>query len=86
MQILLVLNAWSRYDLTGGEAPPKLEKDITEYEKKWGGIMKYKRKWGGVEFPYYHFVKVKSGYKYKLMRVLMKPDSILRNYKKSRAK
>lgn len=79
-------NHMKLYDLTGGEAPPKLKKNLEEYEKKWGGIMKYKRKWGGGEYPYYHFIKVKNDSKYKLMRVLMKPDSILRNYKKSKAK
>ena len=79
-------NKMRLYDLTGGEAPPKISENFSNYEKKWGGIMKYKRKWGGEEFSYYHFVKVKSGYKYKLMRLLMKPDSIIKNYKKSRVK
>lgn len=79
-------NKMRLYDLTGGEAPPKSKKNLAEYEKKWGGIMKYKRKWGGEEFSYYHFVKVKSRYRYKLMRILVKPDSIIQNYKKSRVK
>ena len=72
------------YDLTGGEAPPEASNSLAEYERKWGGIMKYKRKWGGKELPYYHFVKVSNQRKYKLMRLLMKPDTIIRNYKKSR--
>ena len=79
-------NGMRMYDLTGGEAPPNVNKNLSDYEKKWGGIMGYKRKWGGEEFPYYHFVKVKSKYKYKLMRLLMKPDSIIQNYKKSRVR
>jgi len=79
-------NQMKVYDLTGGEAPPKSKKNFETYEKKWGGIMKYKRKWGGEEFPYYHFVKVKSRHKYKLMRILMKPDLIIRNYKKNHQK
>ena len=79
-------NGMRMYDLTGGELPPKTGKNLPEYEKKWGGIMKYKRKWGGQELTYHHFVRVQNMSKYKLMRLLMKPDSIIRNYKKSRVK
>ena len=79
-------NKMRMYDLTGGEAPPKTGKNLSDYEKRWGGIMKYKRKWGGEELEYHHFIKVQNDSKYKLMRLLMKPDSIIRNYKKSRVK
>jgi len=74
------------YDLTGGEAAPKDKNKIFAYEKKWGSLLKYKRKWGGNEQSYYHFIKVKKSFKYKIIRLLSKPDQIYRNYKHSKIK
>ena len=74
------------YDLTGGEAPPKDKNKIFTYEKKWGNLLKYKRKWGGNEQAYFHFIKVRKSFKYKIIRLLSKPDQIYRNYKHSKIK
>jgi len=74
------------YDLTGGEASPKNKNKIFAYEKKWGNLLKYKRKWGGNEQAYFHFIKVRKSFKYKMIRLLSKPDQIYRNYKHSKIK
>lgn len=72
------------YDFSGGESPPENENDKKRYSEQWETLLNYKRKWGGKEFPYYHLIKVQDTKKYKLFRILSKPDWILRNYKKKR--
>jgi len=70
------------YDFSGGGAPPKNGEDQKRYDEQWKSLFAYKRKWGGEEFPYFHFVKIINKKRYKLFRILSKPDWIARNYKK----
>jgi hypothetical protein len=70
------------YDFSGGEAPPSDKKNMQSYEEQWSSLFAYKRKWGGNEVPYYHFVKIFNKERYKLYRVISKPDTLIRNYKK----
>ena len=70
------------YDFSGGEAPPSDKKNMKSYEEQWSSLFTYKRKWGGNEVPYYHFVKIFNKERYKLYRVISKPDTLIRNYKK----
>lgn len=76
----------SIYDFSGGEASPKNEADQKRYDEQWKSLFAYKRKWGGEEFPYYHFIKITNKERYKLFRILSKPDWIVRNYKKKHFK
>ena len=75
-------NGMKIYDFSGGEAPPKNVSDLQRYNEQWERLFAYKRKWGGEEFPYYHFIKIINKERYKLFRLLSKPDWLLRNYKK----
>lgn len=68
------------YDFSGGEAPAR--KNDKRYSEQWDSLFAYKRKWGGNEFPYYHFIKINNKIKYKISRILAKPDWYLRNYKR----
>jgi len=74
------------YDFSGGEASPKNVADQQRYDEQWKNLFAYKRKWGGEEFPYYHFIKITNKERYKLFRILTKPDWIVRNYKKKHFK
>ena len=78
-------NFWI-YDFSGGEAPPMNKKNEKRYSEQWNSLFAYKRKWGGQEHSYYHFVKIQNKTKYKLSRILSKPDWILRNYKRKHFK
>jgi len=55
---------------------------INSEEQQTTGLEKYKKKWGGTEFPYYHFIKVVNSKKYKIMRLLTRPDWYYRDYKR----
>ena len=77
-------NGMKVYDFSGGEAPPSNKKDLKAYTEQWESLFAYKRKWSGNEFPYYHFIKIINKERYKLYRILSKPDTFLRNYKKKR--
>ena len=70
------------YDFSGGEAHEKNVNDSKRYAEQWNNLLSYKRKWGGIEYPYYHFIKIKNKKSYKFFRILSKPDWILRNYKR----
>ena len=72
----------SVYDFSGGEAPPSDKKNMKQYSDQWESLFAYKRKWGGSEIPYYHFIKIFNKERYKLFRLLSKPDMVIRNYKK----
>ena len=74
------------YDFSGGEALPKNEAAQQRYDEQWKNLFAYKQKWGGEEFPYYHFIKITNKERYKLFRILSKPDWIMRNYKKKHYK
>lgn len=74
------------YDFSGGESPPTNEIDKKRYAEQWDSLLTYKRKWGGKECPYYHFTKVKNEKRYKLFRILSKPDWLIRNYRKKHYK
>ncbi len=76
----------SIYDFSGGESTPTDERDKKRYSEQWDSLLIYKRKWGGKEFPYYHLIKLKNEKKYKIFRILSKPDWIIRNYKKKHYK
>ncbi len=56
---------------------------MEEYSKQWDSLFAYKKKWGGEQYPYFHFIKITNNQKYKLFRLLSKPDSLIRNYKKN---
>ena len=71
------------YDFSGGKAEVSANKSIKEYSKQWDSLFAYKKKWGGEQYPYFHFIKVTNNQKYKLFRLLSKPDSFIRNYKKN---
>ena len=79
-------NGMRIYDFSGGEAPPSDKKDLKRYTKQWESLFAYKRKWSGDEFPYYHFIKIINKERYKLYRILSKPDMLLRNYNKEHFK
>jgi hypothetical protein len=74
------------YDFSGGEAPPSNKKDLKKYTKQWESLFAYKRKWSGDEISYYHFIKITNKERYKLFRILSKPDTFVRNYKKEHFK
>lgn len=76
-------NGMKIYDFSGGEAPSN-ENNNELYEKKWGSLLAYKRKWGGKEVPYFHFVKIQKKKSHKIIRILLRLDWILRNYKRNR--
>ena len=77
-------NDFKYYDFSGGEMPPTDPKKIPVYEAKWKNLLNYKRKWGGSEFPYYHFLKIKSQKNYKILKMLSKIDFFYREYKRKR--
>ena len=79
-------NGMRIYDFSGGEAPPSDNKDMKRYTEQWESLFAYKRKWSGDEFPYYHFIKIINKERYKLYRILSKPDMFLRNYNKKHFK
>ena len=79
-------NGMRIYDFSGGEAPPSDNKDMERYTEQWESLFAYKRKWSGDEFPYYHFIKIINKERYKLHRILSKPDMFLRNYNKKHFK
>lgn len=72
----------SIYDFSGGKASPKNESDHQNYDEQWKSLFAYKQKWGGEEIPYYHFIKIINKERYKLFRILSKPDWVVRSYKK----
>lgn len=79
-------NGMRIYDLTGGKAEPDNREKKERYEKQWSSLLSYKRKWGGDEYSYFHFVKVKKGMSYKILKLLAKPDLFYRGFKKSKFK
>ena len=70
------------YDYSGGQAPSKSDDEQRKYSEQWDSLLNYKRKWGGSEYPYYHFVKIIHPFKYKMFRLLTKPDWTYRDYKR----
>jgi len=72
------------YDFSGGEAAPIDANEFEKYDKQWNSLLSYKRKWGGEEFPYFHVVKVRKKFAYKVMRVLLKIDWRYRSFKKKK--
>ena len=71
------------YDFSGGQMPSNQNND-EQYEKQWSSLLAYKAKWGGKELPYFHFVKIQKKNNYNMMRILLKIDWFVRNYKKNR--
>ena len=71
------------YDFSGGQMPSNQNND-EQYEKQWSSLLAYKAKWGGKELPYFHFVKIQKKNNYNMMRILLKIDWFVRNYKKDR--
>lgn len=71
------------YDFSGGEAPPQ-NGDNEKWKEQWESLLSYKRKWGGIEYPYYHFVKIRRKNAYNIFRILTKLDWQYREYKKRR--
>jgi lipid II:glycine glycyltransferase (peptidoglycan interpeptide bridge formation enzyme) len=69
------------YDFSGVLAPSDDGKNDS-YREQWEGLTKYKRKWGGQEYPYYHFIKIIHPLRYKLFRLLTRPDWLYRDYKR----
>lgn len=74
------------YDFSGGKAHASPNENKEEYSKQWDSLFAYKKKWGGEQHPYFHFIKIANRRKYKLFRLLSKPDSFIRNYKKNQYK
>ena len=74
-------NQMKSYDYSGGKDPNEFSRNKT-LEKQWSSLMTYKKKWGGKEFPYYHFFKINKKYSYKIMRILLKIDWMIREKRK----
>lgn len=74
------------YDFSGGNATPKNTQDLKNYQEQWNSLFAYKRKWGGMEYPYFHFINIINKKKYKIFRMLQKPDWILREHKRKKIK
>ena len=74
------------YDFSGGKSPPSNNNSMKKYLEQWDSLLSYKRKWGGVEYPYFHFIKIRNEKSYKLLRIPLKIDWIYRNYKRKHFK
>lgn len=74
------------YDFSGGESPPVDQRNKKKYEEQWGNLLSYKKKWGGKEYSYFHLIKVRRKGSYKIFRILSKPDTMFRNFKKKQFK
>ncbi len=74
------------YDFSGGNAMPENTHNLQSYQEQWNSLFAYKRKWGGSEYPYFHCVKIINKKKYKIFRILQKPDWILREHKRKKFK
>jgi len=74
------------YDFSGGRFPPSDNNSMKKYLEQWDSLLSYKRKWGGVEYPYFHFIKIRNEKSYKLLRMPLKIDWMYRNYKRKHFK
>jgi len=74
------------YDFSGVAFPNDISNNVKKFQEQWEGLTGYKRKWGGNEYPYYQFIKVRKKLAYKSFRLLSKPDSMYRNFKKKKFK
>jgi len=64
-------NGMRIYDFTGGYVEsPNNKKDVT-YKHQQKGLIFYKKKWGGDDFYFYHFIKVRKKFTYKLYTMLL---------------
>jgi len=70
------------YDFSGIRALPENDSQIDRHMEQLKGLANYKRKWAGKEYRYYHFLNVVHPLRYKLFRLLSKPDWLYRDYKR----
>lgn len=79
-------NGMKIYDYSGGESPYTNHRNDKLYDKQWNSLLGYKKKWGGQEFPYFHFIRIRKKLSYRIFRLLLKLDWIIRDFKKTRYK